>query len=148
MAQLLYALQFSGSAAPVSEAPVVMKAATSAPSSSITTVMSSAGVQGTIQPVTGDPAQFESQVTMTGEATFEEHGSISFGAGNRLRFTTQGDGYLGPSAEAGLSAGAVLWKVDGGEGKLAGVSGYITSNFSISATGEVVDNQIGVLFVP
>jgi hypothetical protein len=148
MAQLLYALQFMGSAAPVRESPMVMKAATSAPSSTITTTVSATGVQGVIQPVAGEAAQFESQVTMTGEATFEEHGSISFGAGNRLRFTTQGAGYLGASAQAGLSTGAVLWKVEDGEGQLAGVSGYITSNFSVSASGEVVDTQVGVLFVP
>src|SRR6476659_1146439 len=97
MAQLLYALQFTGSAAPVSESPMVMKAATSAPSSSITTTVNAAGVQSTIQRVAGETAQFESQVTMTGEGTFEEHGSITFGAGNRLRFSTQGDGYLGAS---------------------------------------------------
>ncbi len=148
MAQLLYALQFIGSAVPVSESPMVMKAATSAASSTITTTVSSRGVQGAIQPVAGESAQFESQVTMTGEATFEEHGSISFGAGNRLRFSTQGEGYLGPSAQADLSSGAVLWKVEAGEGQLAGASGYITSNFSVSASGEVVDTQVGVLFVP
>ncbi|MHB8575366.1 MAG: hypothetical protein ACYDCQ_08545 [Dehalococcoidia bacterium] len=148
MAQLLYALQFTGTATPVSDSPLVMKAATSAPSATITTTVSASGVQGAVEPVAGESAQFESRVTMTGDATFEEHGSISFGAGNRLHFSTRGEGYLGPSAREGLSTGAVLWKVESGEGQLAGVSGYITSNFSVSATGAVVDHQLGVLFIP
>ena len=40
-----------------------------------------------------------------------------------------------------------MWRVDGGEGQFAGASGYITSNFTLSDTGDVTDNQFGVIFV-
>ena len=148
MRQVIYALQFTGTGVPVSDAPMVMKAATSAPSSTITTTVGLSGVQGSIQPAAGDTASFESQVTMMGESSFDESGSISFGAGNRLRFSTVGQGHLGPSPDPKLSCGAVMWKIDGGEGQFAEASGYITSNFSISDQGEVTDNQFGVIFVP
>jgi len=41
----------------------------------------------------------------------------------------------------------VTWKVDRGEGQFEGASGLITSNFTVSDTGEVVDHHCGVLFV-
>ena len=147
MRQVIYAMQFKGSGVPVSESPMVMKAATSSPSSTITTTVGPAGVEGSIKPTNGGAASFESQVTMTGESSFDETGSIGFGEGNRLRFSTLGQGHLGPSPDPKLSCGAVMWKVDGGEGQFAGASGYITSNFSITDKGEVTDHQFGVIFV-
>jgi hypothetical protein len=42
----------------------------------------------------------------------------------------------------------VPWHVDRGEGQFAGASGLITSNFFVSATGEVTDHHFGVLCVP
>jgi len=75
-------LQFTGNAAPASESPLLLKAATSARSSTTTTTVSAAGVRNVIKPVAGESAQFESQVTMTAEATFEEHGCISFDTGS------------------------------------------------------------------
>jgi hypothetical protein len=78
-----------------------------------------------------------------------ESGIIVFGEGtHRLYFSTKGYGHLGPSAEDGLSAGAVIWQIDQGEGAFAGATGIITSNFTVSAQGEVVDNQFGMLFIP
>jgi len=68
--------------------------------------------------------------------------------GHRLFFRTVGQGSLGPSATPGLKQGAVTWKIDHGEGQLAGASGLITSNFCVSATGEVTDHHCGVLWVP
>jgi hypothetical protein len=37
--------------------------------------------------------------------------------------------------------------VETGEGQFARASGRITSNFFLSDTGELTDNQIGVIFV-
>jgi hypothetical protein len=42
----------------------------------------------------------------------------------------------------------VIWSITRGDGRLAGASGLITSNFTVSATGDVVDNQFVVLFLP
>jgi hypothetical protein len=144
----MYTMQFKGQAAPVSGATGVMKAITSAASCSITTVVGPHGVQGMLQPAAGGQATFESQVTLTGENAFQEVGSITFGdGGHRLYFSTVGQGYIGPSAEPGLQHGSVIWKIERGEGQFAGASGLITSNFFVSATGEVTDNHFGIIFV-
>ncbi|HLZ70767.1 MAG TPA: hypothetical protein VKV26_12770 [Dehalococcoidia bacterium] len=148
MAQLLYALQFKGRAQPANDAGSVLKAATSSPSSAITTNVGSSGVETSIAAIPGETARFESTVTMLDGGGFNEEGSISFGAGNTLRFTTVGRGTLGPSADPKLSTGAVIWQIAGGEGQFKGASGYITSNFSVSDQGDVVDNQFGVIYTP
>jgi hypothetical protein len=94
-------------------------------------------------------ASFDSSVTMTGETTFDESGTMTFGSdGDAIRFTTVGEGYLGPSTEEGLLEGSVIWRVEAGEGRLAGASGLITSNFVMRAeTGEVAEQQVIRLFL-
>jgi hypothetical protein len=146
MKQVIYAMQFKGKAGP-GMAANVLKASTSASSSTITSVVDAQGVQGKIEPAPGGKAEFESEVTVTGDTSFSEKGSIRFGDGNRLHFSSIEHGYLGDSAEPKLKSGAVMWRVESGEGQFAGATGYITSNFTLSDTGEVTDNQFGVIFV-
>ena len=148
MEQMIYVLQFSGHAAPVEGASGVLKAATSAPSCEISTRVGAQGVHSELRPGDGGTALFESEVTMTGKTSFKESGTITFGeGGNRLRFSTVGQGYLGPSADPKQSTGAVTWQVDGGEGQFEGATGLITSNFLVSDSGEVIDNHFGVIFL-
>jgi hypothetical protein len=148
MRQITYNLQFKGHAAPVGGSSTVLKAKTVAASCTMTTVVGSEGISSTLQPAAGGTASFESEVTSTGETTFHESGTITFGeTRNRLRFSTVGEGYLGASADPQLKHGAVMWRVDGGEGQFAGASGLITSNFIINEAGEVTDNHFGVIFV-
>lgn len=148
MGQILYTMQFKGQASPANESGTVLKATTTAPSCSITTAVGPQGVNGTLQSAAGEEAAFESEVTFTGETSFQESGSISFGKnGHRLRFSTVGQGYIGGCADPKLKHGTVMWRVDGGEGQFAGASGLITSNFFVSDTGEVTDNHFGVIFV-
>jgi hypothetical protein len=147
MRQMIYAMQFRGSAAPVEGQDGVLKAATTAPSCVITSSVGSSGVSATIARAPGGDASFTSTVTMTGETAFKEDGRIDFGDGHAITFSTLGQGHLGPSADPKLSCGAVMWKVESGGGQFAGASGYITSNFSVSDTGEVVDHHFGVIFV-
>jgi hypothetical protein len=147
MKQVIYAMQFKGKAAP-GASPNVMKAATSASSNTLTTVIGADGVHGKFEPTARGKAEFESEVTLTGATSFLEKGTIRFGGGNnRLHFSTVEHGYLGDSADAKLKSGAVMWRVDGGEGQFAGATGYITSNFTLSDAGEVTDNHFGVIFV-
>ena len=74
--------------------------------------------------------------------------SITCGeSGHRLYFSTVGQGYMGPSADPGLQHGSVIWQVERGEGQFEEASGLITSNFFVSASGEVTDNHFGVIFV-
>jgi hypothetical protein len=148
MAQILYTLQFKGKAAPANDAGTVLKATTTAPGCTITTVVGAGGVNGSVQPIGGAQARFESQVTFTGETSFQEEGTIIFGENqHRLYFSTVGQGYLEPSADPHLKHGSVIWKVERGEGQFAGATGLITSNFFVNSAGEVTDNHCGVIFV-
>lgn len=148
MRQITYTMQFKGRAAPVGGSSTVLRATTTASSCTLTTVVGPEGVNGNLQPAAGGTASFESEVTLTGETTFQESGTITFGqGGHRLRFSTVGQGYLGSSPDPKLRHGSVMWRVDGGEGQFAGASGLITSNFTVSETGEVTDNHLGVVFV-
>lgn len=147
MRQVLYTLQFTGSAAPANDQGTVLKAKTTANSCTIKTTVGASGVSGHVSQAPGDAAEFESEVTITGDSTFQEAGTITFGGTNRIHFSTVGEGYLGGSADSKLKHGSVIWKVDRGEGQFAGATGLITSNFFVSDKGEVIDNHFGVLFV-
>lgn len=147
MRQLLYALQFTGSAGPAGDDQTVMHAKTTSVGG-FSTVIDDSGVDGRVQAAKGGNATFESEVRLTGDGSFTESGTIDFGGPHRLRFSTVGHGTLGPSAEEGVMAGAIIWQIDDGEGQLAGATGYVTSNFTVGSGGEVVDNQVGVIFVP
>ncbi len=148
MKQIFYAMQFSGQAAPVAGSANVIKATTSASSCSLTTTVGADGLSASLQPAAGGRAAFESEVTVTGDSSFLESGTIRFGDGHhRLRFSTVGQGYMGPSADPKLRHGSVIWRVEGGEGQFAGASGLITSNFTLGEAGEVIDRHFGVIFV-
>lgn len=147
MKQIIYAMQFRGKAGP-GASPIVMKAMTSSPSSTVTTVVGPEGVHGSIQPAAGESAQFESEVRVTGDTSFTETGTIRFGnSKHTLRFSTVGQGFLGKSPDEALQHGSVMWRVESGEGQFAGASGLITSNFTLSAVGEVIDNHFGLIFL-
>ncbi len=159
MRQIIYSMQFKGQVVPVGTSPSVLKATTTATSCTITSIVGAEGLSATLQPVAGGHAVFESEVmliggfesevTSVGEAGFKEAGSITFGeGGHRLRFSTVGQGFLGPSADPQLKQGSVIWQIDSGEGQFSGAHGLITSNFTISDAGEVTDYHFGVIFVP
>jgi hypothetical protein len=159
MRQIIYTMQFNGQVTPLGTSPNVMKATTTAASCTWATVVGQDGLHGTLEPAAGDQAVFESEVTFlggfessevtsAGESGFKETGTITFGeGGHRLRFSTIGQGYLGPSPEPNLRQGAVMWQVDSGEGQFEGARGVITSNFTVSDAGEVTDHHMGVIFV-
>jgi hypothetical protein len=159
MRQIHYMMQFKGQATPVGTSASVLKATTSATSCTMTTIVEPTGVEGRLAPTAGGSATFESEVTFiggfesevttAGEAGFKEAGTISFGEGkHRLRFSTIGQGYLGPSPDPDLKHGCVMWQVERGEGQFEGARGLITSNFTVNAAGEVIDHHMGVIFVP
>jgi hypothetical protein len=148
MRQLIFALQFRGTAAPVAGAAGKLAAKTTARSQVHRTAIDGKGVQAGLESSAGGSAVFESQVEMLGEGTFLESGTIRYGKAGTVSFKTVGRGVLGPSGIEGLQRGAVIWEVTGGEGQLAGASGLITSNFTVGAKGEVVDNHFAQLFLP
>ena len=148
MRQITYTMQFKGQAGPVEGASGVLKATTTASSCSITSTIGDEGVRSTLQPAEGGKAAFESTVTFTGETSFQESGTITFGEGNhRFHFTTVGEGHIDASADPKLKHGSVMWKIERGEGQFDGATGLITSNFFVSETGDVTDNHFGVIFL-
>ena len=98
MEQITYTMQFTGQAGPMEGSPTTLKVRTTSPSCVITSVSGPDGLSSSIKPGVGEEAVFESQVDLTGESSFNEFGTIAYGkGGNSLRFSTVGEGYLGPA---------------------------------------------------
>ena len=145
MKQLVFALQFTGTASPTGEGKLHAK--TTAPGQTFRATFGPSGVQAALEPSGGEAAAFESDVEMPGDGAFLESGTIMYGLSGSVRFKTVGHGILGPSPNKDLQRGAVTWEVVSGHGTLAGATGLITSNFTVGAHGDVVDNQFAVLFM-
>lgn len=148
MKEIVFALEFKGSAAPVPGSETRLRATTTAPGQTLRATFKPDGVQAAIEHGGGDPARFESEVEIVGDGQFLESGSIAYGSAGRVTFKTVGRGTLGPSPMPGVQRGAVLWEVTGGEGRFAGASGLITSNFTVGEQGEVVDDQFARIVLP
>jgi hypothetical protein len=148
MQQLVYAMQFKGRALASETSPQTMTVSAQAASCSITSVINKGGLTGGFDPASVAAAAFESQVTLVTGSTFTERGTISFGdAGHRLNFVSIGEGWMDQSPDPLLKQGTVSWKVDGGEGQFEGAGGVITSNFTVSESGDVTDYQLGVIYL-
>jgi hypothetical protein len=129
MRDLVFAMELRGRAAPVEGSESVLRAHTSG------------------RGPTGETVNFESQVELSGE-TFNEFGSIDYTGRGSLKFQTVGAGHLGPSPLPDTQWGAVIWRITEGQGEFQGASGYITSNFTVSVQGEVVDNHYVRMALP
>ena len=147
MRQVTFALQFKGNGAPVPGSVNRLRARTTATGQIWRSLLDAKGVHAAVEAADMTIATFESEVDITGAGTFVESGSISYGEAGKITFTTVGHGIIGPGPHPGLQRGAVIWEVTGGEGTLAGASGLITSNFTLGEKGDVVDNQVAMLFV-
>jgi hypothetical protein len=148
MKELVFALEFKGSAGPVPGSSNRLRATTSATSQALRSVLKPDGVDRSIETVSGDSAAFESEVEIVGEGAFVESGTITYGKAGRITFKTVGRGVLGPSPVAGLQRGAVIWEISSGDGRLAGAQGLITSNFTVGPQGEVTDDHFVRMFLP
>ena len=148
MRQLVYALRFTGRATPASPDGNVLAVRATAPGATLTATVGPGGLAGSFGPTDGGEAVLESEVTVTGATSFQEVGTIAFGAGHRLRVATVGGGYLGAGPDPARRHGAVVWRVEGGEGQFAGARGLITSNFVVGEDLAVTAYHLGVLFVP
>jgi hypothetical protein len=148
MREFVFALQFKGKAGPVEGSDGKLAAKTSAGGQVLRTAVTAKGLQVKSESKPGPRATFESEVQMTGEGSFVESGRISYGKAGKLTFKTLGQGVLGPSPVNGVQRGAVIWEVTEGAGQFAGATGLITSNFTVGAKGEVVDNHYVRLYLP
>ena len=95
----------------------------------------------------GDEAFLESRLVLEEDGTFSATAVIDFGHGHRLWGRTLDDGRLGRSADEHLRHGSATIHIVGGTGQFAGATGQITSNFVLSDTGELTDNQLGMVFL-
>jgi hemin uptake protein HemP len=68
-------------------------------------------------------------------------GTYSFGS------TVPGTFKPTPEGEA-MQPGSVIWQISSGTGDFEGASGTITSNFLFMPTGELIDNHLGIIYLP
>jgi hypothetical protein len=143
MKPITYSLQFRGQATRLAEC---LRKEARAPTCALMTSLSPDGVHGHYVWASGDDeAFFTSTLAITDGDTFEEEGTIVFSRGNAVRI--RGRGQLAATPDPHLLQGAVIWDVSSGDGQFAGASGQITSNFFLSDTGDLTDNQLGVIFI-
>lgn len=141
MKQITYVMQFRGHAEPDGDRLV-------GSSCVFVTTAGPEGVSSARFESGEEIAIFTSRVTATGSTTFVESGTICFGdTPHNLRFTTLGQGHLEQSVDPHLKHGSVVFRFEGGEGRFSKASGLITSNFTESDNGEVIDNHFATIFV-
>lgn len=95
-----------------------------------------------------DAVSYDTHVAFTSETSFTESGRVAVGGkGDVLVISTVGEGYIGPSPDPSILHGAVIWRIDSGEGAMEGASGLLTSNFQLRPeTGDVTEYQVAVIF--
>jgi len=148
MKELVFALEFKGSAGPVQGSDNRLRASTSATGQVLRTLLKPDGVQPAIESAGGDSARFESEVEILGEGSFLESGTITYGLAGKVSFKTVGRGMLGSAPVPGVQRGAVIWEITGGEGRFQGAQGLITSNFTVGEQGQVTDDHFVRMFLP
>ncbi len=127
MAEIIFSMELRGKAAPIEGRENAFHAETSGTGPG------------------GEAVTFESDVVLTGDG-FDEVGTIRYAGRGTLKFNTIGVGHLAPSPVSGLNHGTIMWMVTEADGDFSGATGLITSNFTFSEQGDVVDNQYVRLF--
>jgi hypothetical protein len=124
------------------------QARSTAPSQRLSTLLGREGISAGVEAVDGESATLESRVERFGDGSFVEDGTITYGSAGSVTFETIGRGWVGPAPLSGWVVGGVVWTITGGDGMLAGARGLITSNFTVSTDGEVVDDHVTRLYLP
>jgi hypothetical protein len=145
MRELVFALEFRGTAGAGADGK--RRAWSTAPSLTLTTVLGGGGVHAETKVVDGEHAVLESVVERFPDGSFVEDGTITYGRAGSITFVTVGRGTVAPAPLAGWTSGAVIWTVTEGRGTFSGARGLITSNFTVSAQGVVVDHHVARLYL-
>src|SRR5947199_149557 len=77
--ELVFALEFRGRAGAVAGAEGKRRARSVAPSQTLSSVLTAAGIQGGVEKLPGDEAVLEAEVSIVDERTFTESGTIRYG---------------------------------------------------------------------
>ena len=148
MREVVFALEFRGRGGPEPGSATNRRARTTAPSQALRTLIAPDGVSGAVEALPGEAAVLESRVERFPDGSFVEDGTITYGGAGSITFDTLGRGHVGPAADGSGSHGVVMWRVTGGEGRLAGARGLITSNFTVTPDGRVTDNHFTRFYLP
>jgi hypothetical protein len=148
MRELVFALEFRGKGRDVPGVKGAREARTTSSSQTLTTLLGGNSIRARVDAIPGETAVLEARVQRDDDGTFVEEGTIAYGPAATVTFETVGRGWLESGPTPGSVVGGVLWRVTGGEGSFAGARGLIASNFTVSAEGDVVDDQFARLFVP
>jgi len=148
MRELVFALEFRGRAGPVPGSESKRQARTIAPSQTLSTVLEREGVRARVEAMGGESAVLESRVERFGDGSFVEDGTIAYGSAGTVAFETIGRGWVAPAPLPGWVVGGVVWSITAGDGAFAGARGLITSNFTVNADGEVIDDHFARLYLP
>ena len=144
MRALVFALEFRGSGRAVPGKEGAREARTTAP---VDRLVAFAGADWLRPHVAAEPAVLEARVQRSPDGTFVEEGTITYGTAGMITFETVGRGWVEPGPESTATVGTVMWRVVDGKGAFAGATGLITSNFTVSGAGDVVDNHMVRMFV-
>jgi hypothetical protein len=145
MRELVFALEFRGTAGAGPDGK--RRARSTAPSQTLTTVMGGDAVHAKTKTIDGEHAVLDSVVERFPDGSFVEDGTITYGRAGSVTFATIGRGTVAPAPLEGWTSGAVMWTVTGGRGMFTGAKGLITSNFTVSAQGVVVDHHVARLYL-
>jgi len=148
MREIVFALEFRGTAGAVPGSESRRQARSVAGSQALSTVLGGEGIAARVEPVAGESAVLESRVERFGDGSFVEDGTITYGPAGAVTFETLGRGWVGPAPTPGWVVGGVVWTITRGDGAFAGARGVITSNFTVSTDGMVVDNHVTRLYLP
>ena len=148
MREVVFAIEFRGKAGPVPGKTGARQARTAASGPSVTPFIGGDWLSARVRSSAAEVAVLQASVQRFDDGTFVEEGTIDYGAAGILRFETLGRGWVAPSPSPGSMAGGVLWGVTGGDKEFEGARGLITSNFTVSADGDVVDDHVVRLYLP
>ncbi len=143
MRQLIYVSSFTGWATPTAQDGNALALTATAPGVTLVPLQVQGDPTANLDPEPGAEAAFASEVTVTGETSYLEIGTIRFGNGHRVRFATVGNGYIIPGPTG--RHGAAIWLVEGGDGQFAGVRGLITAHLILRPDFTITGYHLGVL---
>jgi hypothetical protein len=144
---LTYSLEFRGEAVDDGRGLGLLLRATAPPCTHETRVENEGLVSRFFFGDCENEAILESRLALHEDGRFAAITTVDFGHGHRLWGQTEDDGRLLPSADVHLRQGTATIHVIGGAGQFRGATGQITSNFVLSDTGDLTDNQLGMLFL-
>ena len=147
MRELVFAIEFRGKARPVLGMEGARETRTTASPDRLVTFTGGEWLRSHMNAAVDEPAVLEARVQRYPDGTFVEEGTITYGGAGTITFETVGRGWVEPGPVSGTMVGAVVWTIVEGKGAFAGAQGLITSNFTVSADGDVVDNHFARLYV-